>query len=149
MSHLYELGLTVPAAATGTAFLTIAAGAASQAEVRQVTVSQLSGSTRIEPGLGRPAAPGTGTITGTALQPGDPDDSAANTLLVLAGGFGTTQPTVPAVFLRDYMEAAVVGGTGIWTWEPGELVLAPSGQLVLWQVFASTGVCDVYVRVAE
>jgi hypothetical protein len=149
MSHLYELGVAVAPTVTA-AFVTIVAGAGTQAEIREITVGVTTTANRIEVALGRPAANGTGTITGTLVQACDPGDPAGQTTIVTTGGFGTAQPTVPANFMRDYLAGAVVADSVTWTWEPGELIIAPSGQFVLWNlVAAGTAAGDVYVKLAE
>jgi len=116
-------------------------------DVREICVSSVgTGTTAFEGGPGRPAANGTGTLTGSLVQALDDGDVAGVTTLVTA--FGTAAPTAPAVLMRRGRLTTGSGCGWAWTWEPGELVIPPGSQLVVWMLSGNL-VVDCYVKVAE
>jgi hypothetical protein len=152
VAHLYEAAGTVspavpPVAITGPAPLaTILAGAV-RCEIREISVSVISGTAGQNIQLGRPAAAGTGgSSAGALVQATDGSDAAGQATLVTT--FVTTQPTAPAAPMRQYRDSTVAGCGFLAQWDAGEMVLAPSGQLVIW-LLTGTAAFDVSVRVAE
>ena len=83
-------------------------------------------------GLGRPAA--TGTSSGnTLLQTDDPNDPATVSNATLTW---SAQPTAPTIFHQRWNSAATIGVGILWTFARG-LLVAASGQLVVWNITAA------------
>jgi hypothetical protein len=148
VSHIYEAGVTA-ALTTATAIATVLTGSSPRAEIREIGVFAATAAAG-EVGLGRPAANGTGAGTGTLVQAGDPADAAGVTTLVPGPtGFATLQPTAPTNFMRRIQLPAVIGSGIVWSWGPGELIVAVSSNLVIWQIGATTVTYKVYVKIIE
>jgi hypothetical protein len=146
VSHLYEAALLVTPAAGPVPLATILAGSGTRAEVREICVSFQALTTGTNVQLGRPAAAGTGgSSAGLVVQAMDSADTAGRTTLVTT--FVTAQPTAPANAMRICRLSAVASGWA-WTWEPGELIIPASGQLILW-LLSGQGSYDISVKVAE
>jgi hypothetical protein len=146
VSHLYEASLALTPAVGPVPLATLLAGSGTQCEVREIIISFSAQTTGTNIQVGRPAALGTGgSSAGNLVQALDENDVAGQTTLV--GTFVTVQPTAPAVAMR-INRLSNVGSGWAWTWEPGELLIAPSGQLVLW-LLSGQGSYDVSVKVAE
>jgi len=148
VARLYEAGILTAAAGAAGPVATVAAGAAA-CEIRELSVVNSSNATRAgNIQVGRPAAAGTGTLTGSAVQPLDPSDVTGLAMLVTA--FGTAAPTAPAVWQRAWKQATGAPSLGVvMVWEPGELVLAASGQLVVWADAAVACTFSIFVKVFE
>jgi hypothetical protein len=150
VGNRYEVGLqrTTTTAAGMIAALVTASG--SRAVVREigVSVATVGASSAPEVGLGRPAAAGTGTLTGTLGQALDSADVASLTTLTTTN-FGTANPTAPTNFFRRFQLPNIQGAGIVWVWEPQEFVLPISANLVIWQFGSIAVTYDVYVKWAE
>jgi hypothetical protein len=143
MTQMYEVGLQKVTSAAAGPIVTLVAPSTSRPDIREIGVfmssTPASGPTI---GLGRPAAVGSGTLTGSLGQATEPADPAATCTLV--SSFGTSQPTAPSIFMRRLSLPASVGAGIIWTWDRNMLAVAQSGNLVLWQLTALAVTYDVY-----
>jgi hypothetical protein len=95
-------------------------------------------------GIGRPAAIGVTPAGGVTLQAEDPGDPAATCVTALSWA---TPPTAPAVFLRRYPLANVVGVGFIATF-PNGLLIPISFSLVFNNITVSVA-SDVHACVDE
>jgi hypothetical protein len=146
MGNRYEVGLQKTTGAAAGPIVTLVTAAGSRAVIREIGVFATT-AVASDIGLGRPAAVGAGTLTGTLGQSLDSADTAAVTELVTS--FGTTQPTAPAnVFWRIGLPA-VAGSGMVFVYEPQEFVLPVSANLVIWQFSALAVTFDCYVKWAE
>ena len=118
----------------------------SRAIIREIGISATT-AVAGEVGIGKPAAAGVGTLTGTLGQALDQADTAAVTELVTS--FGTTQPTAPASPYRRFQLPAVIGAGIVWVWDPNTFIIPVSANLVLWQFSAVAVTYDFYVAWAE
>jgi hypothetical protein len=146
VAHLYEVGLAKTTGAAAGPITTLVTAAGARAEIREIGVFQTTGVAG-EVGLGRPAAAGTGTLTGSLGQALDAADAASVTELVTS--FGTLQPTAPTIPFRRIQLPGTVGAGVVWVWEPGALLVAVSAQLVVWQFSALAVGYDVYMKYVE
>jgi len=146
VSHLYEVGLSKTTGAAAGPVVTLLTASSPRAEIREIgifAVTAVAG----EVGLGRPAAAGAGAATGQLGQALDAADAAAASTLTTS--FATTQPTAPAVPFRRIQLPGVIGAGVVWVWGQGELLVAVSSNLVVWQFSASAVTYDVYVKFVE
>lgn len=143
---LYEVGLQKTTGAAAGPIETLVTAAGSRAKIEEIGVFATT-AVAGEVGLGRPAANGAGTLTGTLGQALDPADAASVTTLVTS--FGTTQPTAPTNFMRRIQLPATIGAGVIWTWNISELIVPVSANLVIWQISAAAVTYDVYVKYRE
>ena len=107
---IYEAGVQ-KTIAVASMVCTVVAGT-SQLSVLCVSVSLNSGSGALQ--LGRPAANGTGTLTGSLFQPLNPSDPASGANAVTS--FGTLAPTAPAIPFR-IIDFSAFGQQVIWEWD--------------------------------
>lgn len=147
MGNRYEAGLQRTTTAAAGMIATLVTASGSRAVVREIGVSATT-AVAGEIGIGKPAANGSGTLTGTLGQPIDFADVAALTTLTTTN-FGTSNPTAPTNFLRRFQLPAVIGAGIVWVWEPQEFVIPISSNLVIWQISAAIVTYDVYVKWAE
>lgn len=146
MGNRYEVGLSKTTGAAAGPITTLVTASGSRAVVREIGVFATT-AVAGEIGIGRPAAAGSGTLTGTLGQALDSADVAALTTLVTS--FGTSQPTAPTNFFRRCQLPAVIGAGIVWVWEPQEFVLPVSANLVIWQISTAAVTYDTYVKWAE
>lgn len=140
---LYSLAVRTPAANANAAFCDLRTGS-SRGYLREVGIF-CAASTATTVGLIRPATLGTVSTS----QPGQPEDPAdATSLLVI----GTAWSAVPAVsgtpaYLRRISLPAAIGGGIIWSFAPNELAIAANSSILLWNAGGAAGsALDVYFR---
>jgi len=154
VSHLYEAAVQTPSITAVIPVATVVAGA-QRAEVRELCVSTAVTASLATILVGRPAVAGAGALTGALVQATDSADAAGLTTLVAGptnSCFGTSAPTAPAVAMRQFViNGTAAGGGVVFAWEPGELVIPASGQLVVWLLLSGGGAItfDVFAKVAE
>jgi hypothetical protein len=146
MGNRYEVGLTKTTTAAAGPITTLVTAAGSRAVIREIGIFATT-AVAGEIGIGRPAAVGSGALTGTLGQALDSSDVAALTTLVTS--FATTQPTAPTNFFRRIQLPAVIGAGIVFVWEPQEFVLPISANLVIWQISTAAVTYDTYVKWAE
>jgi hypothetical protein len=146
MGNRYEVSLQKTTGAAAGPIVTLLTGSGSRVVLRELGIFATT-AVAGEIGLGKPAANGAGTATGTLGQPIDSADVAGLTTLVTS--FGTTQPTAPTNFFRRMQLPATIGAGVIWVWEPQEFVIPISSNLVVWQISAAAVTYDVYAKWAE
>ena len=146
MGNRYEIGLSKTTTAAAGPIVTLVTAAGSRAVIREIGIFATT-AVAGEVGVGRPAAAGAGTLTGTLGQALDSADTAAVTELTTS--FGTTQPTAPASPFRRVQLPAVIGAGVVWVWEPQVFIVPISANLVIWQFSAAIVTYDVYVAWAE
>lgn len=95
-------------------------------------------------GLGRPQAIGVAPVLHPMLSDNPANGSSA---VNVANAWTTTAPTVPLIFRRRVVAAAIIGEGWIWSF-PFGLVIPISGSVVLWNLQASS-LLDVHVTVEE
>jgi hypothetical protein len=108
-----------------------------RAKVREWGIFSKDATSALRQGLGRPAAAGITPATNSLGQAQDPADAAATAQFSSSWG---TQPTAPAVYLRQWNFNNVIGSGVIFTWpSDGELIVPASGvaTLVLYNPAAS------------
>lgn len=98
-------------------------------------------------GLGRPAAKGVAPTSPVVFQP---EDSADGTMLTTAAvAWTTTEPTIPAQFLRSVQLPGAIGAGIIWTFGPNGLLIPTSGTLVLWNLSGIGAATEVTAVIEE
>jgi hypothetical protein len=147
MGNRYEIGLSHATPGSAAApIVTLVTASGSRAVIREIGIFNVSGVAG-EVGIGRPAAAGSGTLTGTLGQALDSADTAALTTLVTS--FGTSPPTAPTNPMRRVQIPAVIGAGVIFTYEPQEFIVPISADLVVWQFSTAAVTWDVYFKWAE
>jgi hypothetical protein len=147
VGNRYEVGLSRTTTAAAGMIAALVTASSSRAVIREIGVfanTAVAG----EVGLGRPAAVGSGTLTGTVGQAMDSADTAAVTTLTTTN-FGTSNPTAPTNFMRRCQLPAVIGAGVVWVWDPQVFIVPVSANLVIWQISAAIVTYDVYVAWAE
>src|SRR5690349_13165449 len=148
MTQLYEVGLQKTTAAAAGPIFTLLTGSAARPDIREIGIfvssAPASGPTV---GIGRPAAAGAGTATGSLGQATDVNDPAATCTLV--SSFATTQPTAPSIFMRRISLPNTIGAGVVWTFDRQDLNIGPSANFVIWQASALAVTYDVYVKWEE
>jgi hypothetical protein len=147
MGNRYEVGLQRTTTAAAGMIATLVTAAGSRAVVREIGVFATT-AVAGEIGIGRPAAVGSGTLTGTVGQALDSADTAAVTTLTTTN-FGTSNPTAPTNFMRRVQLPGVIGAGVMFVWEPQAFIVPISANLVIWQISAAIVTYDVYVAWAE
>lgn len=148
MTQMYEIGLQKVTSAAAGPIVTLLSASTARPDIREIGIFVASApATGPTVGIGRPAANGSGTATGSLGQATDVADPAATSTLVTS--FGTTQPTAPTNFMRRIALPPTIGAGVIWTWEPNMFNMAVSSNLVLWQVSSLAVTYEVYIRFEE
>jgi hypothetical protein len=145
--QLYEVGLTKTTAAAAGPIVTLLTSATARPDIREIGIFIAPTAAAATIGLGRPAAAGTGTATGTLGQALDAGDPAATCTLVTS--FATTQPTAPTNFMRRIDLPATVGAGVVWTYPPNTFNVPVSSNFVIWQLSAVAVTYDIYVQWEE
>lgn len=145
--QLYEVGLSKTTTAAAGPILTLLTSSTARPDIREIGIFIAPTAAAAQIGIGRPAAAGTGTATGTLGQATDSGDPAATCTLV--SSFATTQPTAPANFLRRADLPATVGAGIIWSWPPNSFNVPVSSNLVIWQISAAIVTYDIYIQWEE
>jgi hypothetical protein len=129
---IYSIDLASTSTASTTALGDFKAASSNQPRIIDVAVN-LGTANATNIGLGRAA--NTPVQTGaTFLIPDNPNDP--NGLSACATTWSVA-PTVPAQFLRRAQLVGVIGAGIIWTFPRG-LIVASSGDIVLWNIAAGT-----------
>jgi hypothetical protein len=134
VTHLYQAGVSKTTGAAAGPIATLVTASSPRAEIVEIGVFATTAvASTVQ--LGRPAAAGTGGLTGQLGQAMDPNDVAGASTLVTS--FATTQPTAPTNVMAVIGLPGVIGAGMVWTWNRGEFILPISSNLVLWQLTTS------------
>ena len=149
MTYRYMAAAQKITGAAAGPIVTLAAGSAVRPDIVEIGIFVASApATGPTIGFGRPAAAGSGGNTTAVLgQAGQTTSPAAGSNLVSA--FVTTQPTAPTVPMTRITLPPSIGAGMVWRLDSNELVLAASGQLVLWQFSALAVTYECYMRWEE
>ena len=149
MTQLYMAALQKVTGAAAGPIATLLAPAGARPDIREIGIFVASApATGPTIGFGRPAAVGAGGASGGLLgQATEPADPAAT--CTLAPAFVTTQPTAPAIPMTRITLPPSIGAGMVWTFNPQELAVAQSGNLVLWQFSALAVTYEVYMKWEE
>jgi len=142
---LYSASVTTPAAAAAAAFAAIRAASTDRVRVKEIG-GFLNAATATSAQLVRAATNGTASTT-TAMQPNDPSDPAATSLIVTAWSVAPTISTnVP---LRRVVMPATAGNGWVWVF-PDPIIIASTADLLLWNFGAgAASALSLYVVVDE
>lgn len=143
---IHHVAIATAAALTAAAIAKLKAGATNRIQVREIGVF-CNAATTSAVGLIRPATEGTSSATAVPVA-GDPANGAAGAVLESAW---TVAPTVGTnVYLRRAQLPAAIGAGVIWTFPPGELVIAVSTGIMLWNFSGVTNsVLQLYMTFEE
>jgi len=138
---LYRGAVRTTGAAPRAAFAALRAGAAHRLQIREIGLYLFSSSTELSLGVLRAATVGTASTSLAGLAC-DPADGPATGNVDSAW---STAATIGTAFLDRITLPAAVGAGLILPYGRGELVIPPSGSLLLWNLGAAAGpVLDVH-----
>lgn len=138
MASRFELGVVGASGSIGAAQWELRAGSADPIWVREVGIF-LNAATASSFTLGKAA----NTPAGGSVALGVPVNQVTNP----AGGITTTwstAPTAPTAIVRRILLPAAIGNGIIWTFQGDGLLIPASGNLVLWNLAASS-IASCYV----
>lgn len=131
---LYSVSNTSAAAAAGAAYCDLRAGTSQRLYLREIGLT-LNAATASSIGLGRPATAGTVSTSTTGIAV-DPSDGTVTTVM---GTAWSVAPTAPTTFFRRFVAPATAASGVTWYFNRGDLVVASSATLILWNFGAAAG----------
>lgn len=148
MTQLYEAAIQKVSGAAAGHLATLLTSSSARPDLRELGVFVSSApATGPTIGLGRGTGTTSGATTGQLGIATDFNDLASTCTLV--GSWATTQPSVPAGYMRRISLPNAIGAGVIWTWEPQAFNIPPSSFLTLWQISAVATTFDIYARWEE